>query len=288
MLLTPIINTIQQNELFKVIQSVTKIIAAHPRLISWIITITMLITTLRRLRNYCRKSRGAILSDGEIIAELGKNVVISPFNRDQLGPNSYDITLGQYYYEPQVDKLPQFLHPENAKQTIQYWGVTAEDADVINNKGQYGCKIAQKVKSEDEALLHGVNVDDQIIVIQPGHVILGHTNEFIGGRNNITTTLHSRSTMGRSCVSCCGDAGFGDCGYVNRYTLEIENHGLTPIVLNVGQRVGQIGFHRTGDVLISYERRGQYQGTNSLDKLIQSWNPLCMLPANVGKLIRSQ
>ncbi|MEO1383983.1 MAG: dCTP deaminase, partial [Bacteroidota bacterium] len=38
-----------------------------------------------------------ILSDGQILAEIEKgNIVIEPFERAQLGSNSYDVKLGKY------------------------------------------------------------------------------------------------------------------------------------------------------------------------------------------------
>jgi dCTP deaminase len=234
---------------------------------------------LRLLTACCRTShKGSILSDTEILRELNGDVVIYPFYPTQLGPNSYDVTLGDHYYKPQVGTLPEFFHPENGIQTIQYWGVT---------KGKnYGAHTASVVASKRMAERLGVSLGAKYIIIPPGHVILAHTNEFIGGRNHITTSLHSRSTMGRSCISICKCSGFGDIGYWNRYTLEIENHGLVPAVLTVGQRVGQIAFHRTGDVTTSYEKRGQYQGCDTIQEVVKTWTPLCMIPGNAAKLIK--
>ena len=263
-----------------VINSLYTSFSSHDQSITTAVGIIMLITLIGWYRYCATLRKGSILSDSEILAELGRDVIIEPFNRPQLGPNSYDVTLGAYYFEPQLKSLPTYFHAENPSHTIKYWGV--------NNKMGFGSKRAMLIVTLDEAEKYGVNIDDEIIIIPPGHVILGHTNEFIGGRHHITTSLHSRSTMGRSCMSICKCSGFGDIGYVNRYTLEIENHGLVPAVLKVGQRVGQIAFHRTGDVLVSYEKRGQYQITSNIKKLIATWNPLCMIPGKAAKLIKDQ
>ena len=40
----------------------------------------------------------AVLSDNDILRELGSNVVITPFNKGNLGNCSYDVTLGEHYY----------------------------------------------------------------------------------------------------------------------------------------------------------------------------------------------
>ncbi|MCX8513508.1 MAG: hypothetical protein ORN26_00305 [Candidatus Pacebacteria bacterium] len=43
--------------------------------------------------------------------------------------------------------------------------------------------------------------------MRPGETILAHTNEFIGGRNHITTMMKARSSMGRSFIEVCKCAG---------------------------------------------------------------------------------
>ena len=79
----------------------------------------------------------------------------------------------------------------------------------------------------------------------------------------------------------------GDSGYYNRWTLEIENHALVPLVLKVGQRVGQIVFFRTGDVSASYSMNGQYQKTDVLEELIRDWSPLSMVPSKAVAFLRA-
>ena len=133
---------------------------------------------------------------------------------------------------------------------------------------------------EKQASEYGCNIGDKIILIQPGSTILAHTREYIGGKNNITTMMKARSSLGRSSVSICKCAGWGDVGYVNRWTMEIQNSSKSILVLIVGQRVGQIIFFNTGDVINPYNIKGSYQHTshNNLEKIIESWKPEMMLP----------
>jgi dCTP deaminase len=126
----------------------------------------------------------------------------------------------------------------------------------------------------------GISPDDQVILIEPGETILAHTNEFIGGRNHITTMMKARSSMGRNFIEVCKCAGWGDVGYVNRWTLEITNnsrHYAIPLV--VGRRIGQLVFFETGPILNNdYTKTGKYQTSNNLSEIKKNWKPESMLP----------
>jgi dCTP deaminase len=231
---------------------------------------------------------GSVLSDADILAELDKSVIIHPFNKNQLAPCSYDVTLGHYYWVPNVNGLPRYLNPNNGQHIFQYWGLDSKCQTLDDNGHRmYGAGKADIVTDPDQASEYGVNIGDEVIVIPPGHVILAHTQEFIGGRHNITTMLKAKSTMGRSCISICKCAGMGDPGYFNRWTLEIENHSLVPIVLRVGQRVAQVVFFRTGAVSVPYSSKGQYQKTDVLEELIKDWSPLSMIPSKGVEVLKS-
>lgn len=231
---------------------------------------------------------GSILSEDEILSNLGQSVIISPFNADQVAPCSYDVTLGAYYWVPNLDNIPKFLVPENGRSISQYWGL---DPKCLKTDAQgrkiYGASRAFPVLNSEIAAEYGVDVGDELIVIQPGHVILAHTQEFIGGQNNVTTMLKAKSSLGRCGISVCKCAGWGDCGYINRWTLEIENHSLAPVILKVGQRVGQMVFLRTGGTSTPYYIKGQYQKTNDLKMLIDEWSPLSMLPGKAVMYLES-
>jgi len=228
-----------------------------------------------------------MLSDSEILTELDNNVIIEPFNQSQLSPNSYDVTLGEFYWEPNIDSLPNYLSTENGKQIAQYWGLDNKCTDLYNGSKTYGAKRARQITSEEEAKEFGVNVGDKIIILLPGCLILGHTREIIGGRNNVTTIIKDKSTSGRIGISNCKSAGAGDIGYTEIWTLELENHSLCPIVLRVGQKIGQILFFRTGNVLNSYETKGQYQKTSDLKVIKDSWNPTKMIPSKGLEYVKS-
>lgn len=123
--------------------------------------------------------------------------------------------------------------------------------------------------------------DKEIIFIEPGETILAHTNEFIGGKNYITTMMKARSSMGRNFIEICKCAGWGDVGYTNRWTMEITNNSkYYTIPLFVGQRIAQIVFFATDRPHSSntYESTGKYQTDSDIEILKQTWNPKMMLP----------
>jgi deoxycytidine triphosphate deaminase len=221
-----------------------------------------------------------VLSDIQIEEELGKDVIIHPFNKAQLQPASYDIRLGKFYYRYNPECKLQYFHPENGQHVVQYWNVNPD------KEKNYGALQAYEVKTSEEANLYGVNVGDEIIVIQPRELILGHTIEFIGSKGNIRPDISARSTMGRCGVTIAKCSGSGDPNYYNIWTLEIENHSKVAHVLKVGERVGHIKFSRTGPVGIPYNQKGNYQSDDSLEELIKNWSPLNMIPSAGAKLIR--
>lgn len=178
-----------------------------------------------------------LLSDKRILEELDKgNIVIEPFDQRQLGTNSYDCRLGSWFFQPNVQMLQVDFTDE--AQTRTFWG-------------EPHC------------------ADAGAITIHPGTTILAHTQEIVGATNGITTSMHARSSIGRSSLSVCKCAGVGDVGYISRWTMEISNHSTTAILLPVGLRVCQIKFDFVGETLQRY--RGKYGQA-------ASWSPDDMLP----------
>jgi dCTP deaminase len=142
-----------------------------------------------------------------------------------------------------------------------YWG-TVQKASVANDVA-----TASKL---------GLAVGEYYLLLQPGESILGHTREFIGGRNHITCMVKARSSLGRTNVTVCRDAGMADIGYINRFTLEITNNGTSPLILPVGRRIGQIVFFYTGTPDTTYA--GKYQQGATLEEVVTAWQPSMMLP----------
>lgn len=205
-----------------------------------------------------------ILSDKQIHEQLGKTVIIHPFNPANVNTSSVDVTLGEWYF---TEQLADEANPDNRLYNI--WNY--EDVRRVWGEPRQARKPNYPI--------HGVNPDDRIILLPPHHTILAHTKEFIGGRINVTTMMKARSSFGRNFIEVCKCAGYGDVGYFNRWTMEITNnsrHYYIPLV--VGRRISQIVFMQTGEVQGDYATTGKYQSGSVLDEMEAAWNPYSMLP----------
>ncbi len=211
------------------------------------------------------------LSDKKILEAIEDgSVVIEPFKRENLATSSYDVTLGEYFFAEQPPKHFENLYNIYDKKHVdRVWGTKPHRA-----------KTAKEVLKDYKFDFVGISPSDKIILLAPGETVLGHTNEFIGGRNHVTTMMKARSSLGRSFIEVCKCAGWGDVGYTNRWTMEITNnsaHYYIPLV--VGRRIAQIIFYETGPILSNgYEKSGKYQSTGSIAELKKSWSPMQMLP----------
>ena len=175
-----------------------------------------------------------MLSDKEILLEMQReNIVIEPYDVRQLGTNSYDVRLGEFIARSNSNL--KLIDVFDKSDILDYWKI-------------------QKL--------------NEVLTVFPNETILCHTQEIIGGRNNIATKMNARSSLGRCGISVCKCAGFGDVGYINKWTMELTNHLDTAVVLKVGMRIAQISFFKVGETLKQYN--GKYQS--------KIWKPENMIP----------
>lgn len=232
----------------------------------------------------------SFLSDRAILREMeAGNIHIDPFNRENLGTGSYDVTLGRYYYrENREANGISFYNPYAQGDVARVWGGQDDYLEAISVRDW-------RAKNRDFPL-ENISDDEEIIVLDPGETILAHTNEFIGGRDNtIDTMMKARSSMGRNFIEVCKCAGLGDIGYCNRWTMEITNNSTKyQIPLVVGRRIAQLLFFKTeGTIKSLYSDTGKYQETRNVETLAKEWHPSMMLPRmyrdrEVVKLLAAQ
>ena len=211
------------------------------------------------------------LSDKKILEAMKEgSIVIEPFARENLSTSSYDVILGEWFFAEQPP--PHFENLYNIydkKHVERVWGTKPHRA-----------KTAKEVLKNYAFDFTNIKPTEKVILLGPGETILAHTNEFIGGQGHITTMMKARSSLGRSFIEVCKCAGWGDVGYINRWTMEVTNnssHYFIPLV--VGRRIGQIVFFETGPILKSdYTKSGKYQGGGSVAQLKKNWKPSMMLP----------
>lgn len=212
------------------------------------------------------------LSDKRILEEMKKgDIVISPFSEEQLATSSYDVTLGEYFYREQPPKYNHSLYNIWDEEHVKHvWGADSVQRAVV----------AKEAFKKYNFEWNGIRPDDKVIVLRPGETILAHTNEFIGGKNHITTMMKARSSTGRNFIEVCKCAGWGDVGYVNRWTMEITNNSKNYIIpLVVGRRIAQIIFFETGPIIErDYTKTGKYASSTNVAELKKTWKPESMLP----------
>lgn len=211
------------------------------------------------------------LSRDAILRHLKEgNIVIEPFDERKLKTASYDVSIGEWLWREKHPEGRATIHnPYDENSTSQIW------------EGPFRAEIAEEVFKRLGFKFENVKPNDKIILLRPGETILGHTEEFIGGRNKVVTKMQARSSLGRNFIEVCKDAGLGDVGYVNRWTMEITNNSqYFTIPLVVGRRIAQIIFHEVeaGKSLDYSKEGGKYQGSNDMEELKKSWNPQMMLP----------
>ncbi len=215
------------------------------------------------INNRSRLSRPAILRALE-----AEEILIEPFNPENLNTVSYDVTLGEHYWREK----------EPLTRTSLY---NPYDEDSVRGTWEQKRAKAKLEYDEDHRInMRGIGDQEKVIIVRPGETILAHTQEFIGSRcHDITPDMHGRSSTARNRIKICSDAGFGDIGFHYRWTMEITNLGKAHTVLVVGRRIAQISFTRTEPVEDLYTKHGKYQpDVDTVEALMASWEPEDMLP----------
>lgn len=198
-------------------------------------------------------------------------IVFHPYQEKHIAGSSVDVTLGNWYYRTERPSEGGFYNPFDSRAVDGYFSgaLKAERHSVW-------------AKKHGRVLFENIPKDHPIIVLRPHERILAHTHEFIGIKAPGTSTMQARSTWGRNGIAVCLDAGWGDPGYINRWTMEIYNMNQhESVVLPVGERIAQVVFYETGPVDLEYKKlSGKYQSSASddLESIIKAWEPSQMLP----------
>ena len=213
-----------------------------------------------------------LLSQKAILRHFKKgNIIIEPFYKRKLQTASYDVSLGEWYFRES--------HPEG-RETIH--NVYDEQSTKIVWNGPFKADEAKKLVKRNKIKLRNIGPEDKIILLEPGETILAHTREFIGGRKVCVAKMYARSSLGRNFIEVCKDAGWGDIGYFNRWTMEITNNSrYFTIPLVVGRRIAQMVFYeveplpnKKGD----YVKDGKYQLSQDIEQVKKLWRPEMMIP----------
>jgi dCTP deaminase len=143
-----------------------------------------------------------ILTKNEILKEIKKgNIKITPFNKNNIGPASIDLTLG--------NEFRIFNH------------------DKIDLKNFDYKKITKLIKANK-------------ITIKPNQLVLGIAKEKIKLSDSLAGDLEGRSRYARIGLLVHVSSNFVHPGINNKQVLEIKNDSNNEIVLHAGLKICQL------------------------------------------------
>ena len=169
-----------------------------------------------------------ILSDLTIESQVvDKSIIIEPFNREQLNPNSYDIRIGNTikYYKIGAYKQPIFLDPKAENQTFE------------------------------------TTIPEDGYILAPNRLYLANTLEHltITHHSNVCATIMGKSSLGRLGLDIHICAGFVDNGFSGSIVLELR--AVEPIKIYPGMLIAQIKFEKADRCRVPYgdKKKSKYQ-----------------------------
>ena len=214
-----------------------------------------------------------LLSRDQILWHLENGtIVIEPFKEENLRTTSYDVSLGEWFWRER--------HP-GARATVH--NIYDEESTRAVWSGPHQAETLEEIEVRTGQKFKNIPPGARIVLLHPGETILAHTEEFVGGRDICVAKMYARSSLGRNFIEVCKDAGWGDVGYFNRWTMEVTNnsqHYFIPLV--VGRRIAQMVFYEVAPLVSKAEdyvgEGGKYQGSSDVEELKKSWHPEMMIP----------
>jgi dCTP deaminase len=182
------------------------------------------------------------LSDSAILAAVENGEIkITPFRRGCLQPNSYDLHLGSSL----------LVYTERI------------------------------LDAKREHLTREVPIGDEGLVLEPGEIYLGVTEEHTEASPTLVPYLDGKSSVGRLGLWVHVTAGGGDAGFSGAWTLELV--AVKPIRVYPGMPIAQIRYEPAiGEVSRPYGRStSKYQqqpGQPVASRMWKNWNGTSWLP----------
>lgn len=109
-------------------------------------------------------------------------------------------------------------------------------------------------------LVDHIVIPEEGLLLQPGRLYLGRTNEYTK-TNHYIPMLEGRSSIGRLGLFIHVTAGFGDVGFAGYWTLEI--FCVQPIIIYPNVEICQIYYHDIGGAYDLYHS-GKYQNNQGV------------------------
>lgn len=169
------------------------------------------------------------LSDRDIQKAVEQGtIIIRDFDRERLGPASYDVILDNQFTITEPHKTP-----------------------VIDPMRQ----IFPKTKSVEVA-------DEEAFLLFPGETVLGKVRDYVGSKDFLIQ-ISGKSSLARVGLVVHNTAGIINPGHFLHITLELSNLNRVPIILRPGMQVAQLTFScLTSPVEYDYRKTGRFNGDN--------------------------
>ncbi len=191
-----------------------------------------------------------ILSDSEILKQLDNGgITIDPFKRENLGPNSVDLRLGNTLKTYTEEEFALRRDDENFP---KYANLKVRRGNFSVSETLYGTLPLDPKKDNPT---EEVTMTDNGYVLYPGEVYLSNCVERIGAKVGICAQIAAKSSLGRLGLDIIiGPAGFTDTGFEGSMVLELR--ATRPIVVYPGMNICQIVFYVVhGEVLVPYDKK---------------------------------
>jgi deoxycytidine triphosphate deaminase len=174
----------------------------------------------------------SFLVDHEIKKAIKEgHITIEPFKEENLGPNSYDLTL--------ANKFRYFIKEEEV------------------------LLIENRVPKTEEAITNIVKGRERIHLL-PNESIITMTNELVGVGNGFIGIVFARSNL--SLALSFHFSSLIDTGYYGILCTRIQNPLEDPIMIPVNQRILQVMFVKTSEVNQTYFQRKLSKNIDQLGK----------------------
>lgn len=185
-----------------------------------------------------------MLTGPHILQEIeAGNISISDFNKDNINPNSYDVTLGTTLR----------LYKDTYSRVTSHTGVDYLAPLFLSDGTSY---LDPKRPRETEELA----IPPEGLILWPGVMYLGHTEEAVYSEKYIPV-LEGKSSIARLFMQIHMTAGFGDTGFNGQFTLEIAT--LYPCKVYPRMKIGQLSFTVPVGETLSYSKTGKYVGKDA-------------------------
>ena len=205
----------------------------------------------------------------------GEDIVIEPFDPNQVNPNSYDLRLSSRLLVYNI--VPTVNSPYRSDLVSRIYDTDKARREWAVDRRNRGCGVGnyRRVNDRDNKTEHielaewsdvldmaannptyELEIPESGLVLVPGRLYIGSTVEYTETRN-LVPCIDGKSSIGRLGINIHVTAGFGDVGFKGTWTLEIT--AVEPVRIYPNVRFCQISYEQVVGEIQEYQSK-KYQG----------------------------